>query len=242
MLPTRQLYIKGTKNYCKMKKSILILLFLAMQTVLLAEEKGKSILVDGRVWNYIMVYSNGETNDTTYHSYTAKGPVEFDGKSCYSVDGSIFFEEGNCVYSYSEDHISGEKVWQKELDFNMTLGMDNVVSIDSIMVGTQLHRRIKLDSDIWVEGIGGRKYGIFASWHDPVPGSLRTIRIISVYDGNECIFKEEDFQKSAYTTDVKKVMSNVLRDEPFYDLQGRKLQRAPQRGAYILGGKKYIKK
>ena len=223
-----------------MKRSILLFMIMCLAQTILAEDKGKNVLVDGRVWNYIDVYYTGGKNDTTYHYMKAKGPVEFDGKSCYSVDGSIFFEEGNCVYSYSEDHISGEKVWQKELDFNMTLGMDNVVSIDSIMVGTQLHRRIKLDSDIWVEGIGGRKYGIFASWHDPVPGSLRTIRIISVYDGNECIFKEEDFQKSAYTTDVKKVMSNVLRDEPFYDLQGRKLQRAPRRGIYILGGKKYI--
>ena len=135
-----------------------------------------------------------------------------------------------------------------------------IYAIDAIQVDSNIFRRYcccqqysetelntideeYAQKDYWVEGIGSARYGIEA---DGLELSVRlpgiTEYFVSCYDNGECVFTAEDFMKLAYTTDVKKVMSNVLRDEPFYDLQGRKLQRAPQRGAYILGGKKYIKK
>lgn len=199
-----------------------------------AEDKGKNVLKDGRTWNYIMYYSSGEKNDTIYSSYTIEGPIEFDGKTCYrfSGGGTMFYEEDNCVYSYSSDYFTGEKTWQKELDFNMTLGMDNVLSVDSIMVGNQLCCRINLGYDIWVEGIGGRKCGIVANWGVPVPGSYRGSRVLSVYDGDECIFKEEDFRKPAYTTEIKKVRVE-LQDASLYDLRGHRIV-TPIKGINII--------
>lgn len=151
----------------------------------------------------------------------------------------MFYEEDNCVYSYSSDHLTGEKTWRKELDFNMTLGMNKVLSVDSILVGNQLCRRINLGYDIWVEGIGGRKCGIVANWDVPVPGSYKGSRVLSVYDGDECIFREEDFRKSAYTTEIKKVRCE-LQDEPLFNLLGLRLSVKPQKGLYIKSGKKVI--
>ena len=223
------------------EKGIVILMIVCIVQTIYAVDKGKNVLKDGRTWNYIMYYSSGENNDTIYRSYTVEGPVEFDGKSCYRVSGStMFYEEDNRVYTYSTDSVTGENTWQKELDFNMTLGMDNVLSVDSIWVGNQLCRRINLGYDIWVEGIGGRKCGIVANWRVPVPGSYRGSRVISVYDGDECIFREEDFRKPAYTTDVEKVNGDIFQDMTLFDLQGRKLQHTPQKGLYIQNGKKWI--
>ena len=207
------LYLCKQKAKMKVIGIVFFLIACIVQTIY-AEDKGKYVLKDGRTWNYIMYYSSGENNDTIYGSYMVEGPVEFDGKSCYQVSGggTMFYEEDNCVYSYSPDYLTGEKTWRKELDFNMTLGMDNVLSVDSILVGNQLCRRINLGYDIWVEGIGGRKCGIVASWGVPVPGSYRGSRVLSVYDGDECIFREEDFRKPAYTTDVEKVKNNEYTD------------------------------
>lgn len=207
------LYLCKQKAKMKVIGIVFFLIACIVQTIY-AEGKGKYVLKDGRTWNYIMYYSSGENNDTIYGSYMVEGPVEFDGKSCYQVSGggTMFYEEDNCVYSYSPDYLTGEKTWRKELDFNMTLGMDNVLSVDSILVGNQLCRRINLGYDIWVEGIGGRKCGIVASWGVPVPGSYRGSRVLSVYDGDECIFREEDFRKPAYTTDVEKVKNNEYTD------------------------------
>ena len=197
------LYLCKQKGKMKEKGIVFLLIACIVQTIY-AEDKGKYVLR-----NYIMYYSSGENNDTIYRSYTVEGPIEFDGKSCFRVSGgTMFYEEDNCVYSY----VTGEKTWHKELDFNMTVGMDNVLSVDSILVGNQLRRRINLGYDIWVEGIGGRKCGIVANWTGPVPGSYRGSRVISIYDGDECIFREEDFRKPAYTTDVEKVKNNEYTD------------------------------
>lgn len=207
-----------------------------------AEDKGKKVLKDGRTWNYIEYYSSGEKKDTIYSSYTLEGPIEFGGKTCYTFSGgsdpmnlvkSYFYEEDNCVYSYSSNYLTGEKTWHKELDFNMTLDMDDILSVDTILVGNQLCRRINLGWDIWVEGIGGRRLGIVTDWGVPVPGSYRGSRVISVYDGDKCIFIEEDFRKPAYTTDIKKVKNNVFQDKSIYNFQGRCLT-SPQKGICII--------
>lgn len=146
--------------------------------------------------------------------------------------------------------------WTSEEGSEITNWM--IYAIDAIQVDSNIFRRYcccqqysktelntideeYAQKDYWVEGIGSARYGIEA---DGLELSVRLPGIseyfVSCYDNGECVFTAEDFMKLSYTTDVKKVMSNVLRDETFYDLQGHKLQRAPQRGAYILGGKKYI--
>ena len=193
-----------------MRKSLLFFMIMCISLTIYAEDKGKNVLKDGRTWYYITFYSSGDRNDTIYSSYTLEGPIGFDGKTCYRFSGggdTMFYEQDNCVYSYSSDYLTGEKTWHKELDFNMTLGMDDVLSVDTILVGNQLCRRINLGYDIWVEGIGGRMCGIIANWRVPVPGSYRGSRVLSVYDGDECIFREEDFRKPAYTTEIKRMRS-----------------------------------
>lgn len=182
-----------------MKKSIILILVLCLAQNIRAEETGKNVLVDGRVWNYIMVFWGDEKNDTTYHSYTAKGPVEFDNRLCYNVGGTMFYEEGNCLYSYSQNPLTGEEEWRKELDFNLSLDMDNVLSIDSILINDQPHRRINLVHDVWVEGIGSKGCGVFGNW-GIVPGTFLDSQVTSVYDGDECIFTADDFTKPSYTS------------------------------------------
>ena len=64
--------------------------------------------------------------------------------------------------------------------------------------------------------------------------------VLSVYDGDELIFEEDDFMAPAVT-----VIKTVTQEKPgknntFFELQGRRITARPQRGLYIRDGKKYV--
>ena len=175
--------------------------------------KGHKMLVNGRTWNYVFLYKEGETIDTVYSSITIEGPVEFEGRQCYKVVPTsieepqvFFYEEGSKVYIYDMDYGDFEHgypfVWKEAFDFNLTVGERAVTAVDTISVNGEYYRRLTLGHDIWVEGIGSREYGIVTSWGF-VPGSFRDAWVISVYDGDKCIFTAEDFTKPSITQEVR---------------------------------------
>ena len=169
------------------------------------------MMVNGRTWNYMSVYFNAPAPDTVYHSITIEGSVEFDGKQCYRyVEGNCFFyEEGSKVYAYNRvanpTTGQGEMGWKEEFDFGIepgykeTYSMDDITivtreckSVDTIVVNGVQRRRLNFGDDIWVEGIGSSKSGIYADW-GIVVGTLMSSKLLSVYDGEECIFTAADF-------------------------------------------------
>lgn len=171
----------------------------------------RKMLVNGRTWNYMSVYFNAPAPDTVYHSITIEGPVEFDGKQCYRYGegNSYFYEEGSKVYAYKLVHKSpddaGELGWKEEFDFGIepgykeTYSMDDITivareckSVDTIVVNGVQRRRLDFGDDIWLEGIGSSKSGIYAEW-GTVVGSFMGSKLLSVYDGVQCIFTATDF-------------------------------------------------
>ena len=63
------------------------------------------------------------------------------------------------------------------------------------------------------------------------------------YEDGECIFTKEDFRKSGETTTVWSITTATTEDSPdIYDLQGRRLSTTPQKGVYIINGKKKLVK
>ena len=173
-----------------------------------AEEETRDdtkMLVNGRTWNYMSVYYNA---DTVYHSYTLEGPVEFDGRQCYRIGQDTkqyFYEEGDKVYAYKIISDQGEYGWKEEFNFgiepgyketytdgDMTITVRECKAVDTIVVNGVQRRRLKFGEDVWVEGIGSSKSGIYSSW-GVVIGTFMGSKLLSVYDGENCIFTEEDF-------------------------------------------------
>ena len=167
------------------------------------------MLVNGRTWNYMSVYYNVPTPDTVYHSSTIEGPVEFDGRQCYRIvqgTNKYFYEEGDKVYAYKIVSDKGEYGWKEEFNFGIEPGYKETVTVDGVTLtvreckaadtivdnGVQ-RRRLKFGHDIWVEGIGSSKSGIYSSWGEVI-GTFMGSKLLSVYDGEKCMFTEEDFK------------------------------------------------
>lgn len=234
-----------------MKKSILFLVLCLTQTVY-AERGRHSMLINGRTWNYMSYYFiDGTTTDTVYHSISIDGPVEFDGKLCYKFANktseeakNFFFEEGGKVYYYGIDYDTYEYAWNEIFNFDLKAGEKNVMSVDTICVNGEYLRRLEFMDDIWVEGIGSLSAGILSNWgRGEVPGSFLGSKVISVYDGDSCIFTAEDFTKPSITTVAEPVIilqHNGTSPQSYYDLSGRRITQ-PTKGIYIRQGRKVVK-
>ena len=229
------------------KNSLLLSLLLCLTQTIFAEE-GHRMLVNGRTWNFMSFYYTDADPDTVYHSISIDGPVEFDGKQCYkyankSLEEStnFFYEEGNIVYYYGFDLETFEYGWKEQFNFDLTPDGNNVISVDTISVNGKNYRRLNLFNDIWIEGIGSIETGPLVDWGD-LPGTFMGSEVVSVCDGDECIFTTDDFKKPAYTTGIRKVKSDAKRYEAIYNLNGQTIHGTPQKGVYIQNGKKVIVK
>ena len=180
--------------------------------------------------------------DSTFTSFTI--PKEAD------VTRSNFFrEEGPKVY---QDWGEG---WVLVFDFSLNVG-DNymglpIESVDTIEVKGRQYRRLsfglktgygKEKDYCWVEGIGSSLFGIYNGIYPPtLISGITDHSVLSVYDGDELIFEEDDFMAPAVTA-IKTFTRDNSENSAFYDLQGRRLTAEPQRGLYIRDGKKYVVK
>ena len=187
--------------------SILVsILFLWLTQDACAEGKGHKMLVNRRTWNYMSFYFIGDAPaDTVFHSISIDGPVEFDGKQCYKFANkpleeatNFFYEEDSKVYFYGIDYETGEYAWREEFDFDLKPGEKDVISVDTVSVNGEYYRRLKLMNDILIEGIGSLESGIFSDWGE-VPGTFLGSKVVSVYDGEKCVFTTEDFTKPSVT-------------------------------------------
>ena len=234
-----------------MKKSIVFFLVLWLTQTIYAEGERHRMLVNGRTWNYMSFYDNGNMlTDTVYHSISIDGPVEFDGKQCYKFANktleeakNFFYEEGGKVYFYGIDYDTDEYAWIEEFNFDLKVGEKEVISVDSVSVNGEYYRRLKLMNDVWIEGIGSLESGILSDWGES-PGSFLGSKVISVYDGEYCIFTMEDFTKPSITNAV--IPIDILHHDesivqPYYDLQGRPQPQPQVKGVYIRQGRKVVR-
>ncbi len=75
--------------------------------------------------------------------------------------------------------------------------------------------------------------------HFPFWWEASDMLLLSCYDGEECIFSEENLgQITRIRTTVTNTQSDNLQET--FDLQGRRLNKVPAKGLYIRGVKKYL--
>lgn len=231
-----------------MKRIVLFIMLLSISQSILAEDKSHKLLVNGRTWNYMTYYYTNEEPDTVYGSMTIDGPYEFDGRQCYKFSNvsleeatNFFYEQDGKVYFYDmmvKNH-NYYYAWTLDFNFNLNAGEDGVISVDTILVNNEYYRRLNFSRDVWIEGIGSLESALFSTWGE-VPGTFMGSEVISVYDGDKCIFTTDNFRQPAVsTTGLQGVMSQQ-KIGVLYDLQGRRVQNKPRKGLYIQNGQKFV--
>ena len=177
---------------------------------------GHIVDVDDPRWNSDEEewYTFTTVMDTISRTYYIIGTETIDNRLCYksfSSNSSSFgylYEEDGKVYSWR----NGE--WVLGMDVTLEVGDAcpnrpemRIQSVDTINVHGQLYRRLWLGySDdegkcYWIEGMGSTSYGPFPPIESaPYPFSLRWMGIVSVYDGDTCIFERKDFHRPAIST------------------------------------------
>ena len=194
-----------------MKRIVLFIMMLIISQSILAEGKSHKLLVNGRTWNYMSYYypkHSGEVPDTVYGSMTIDGPYEFDGRQCYKLSNvsleeaiNFFYEQDGKVYFY-DIIVKNHKYyyeWKLDFNFNLNAGEDGVISVDTILVNNEYYRRLNFSRDVWIEGIGSLESALLSSWGE-VPGTFIGSEVISVYDGDKCIFTTDNFRQPAVST------------------------------------------
>jgi hypothetical protein len=101
----------------------------------------------------------------------------------------------------------GTKEWTEELDFNLKAGDRDVVSVDYILINGEEHRRLTLHHDVWIEGIGSLYAGVFSKW-GTIPGNFMGSKLVSVYDGDKCIFSLDEYDQSENSALYGKMFSD----------------------------------
>ena len=161
---------------------------------------------EGRVWNCMEVHDR-ENMDTIMYSYRVKGTDFIDGHACYVVSRdnggqNYFYEDGPKVYFHTSVPDSPIKGWNLVYDFSAEVGQKvhggyTVTSIDTISFGGFPHRRLGLGVLDWdmsrqclIEGIGCTNH--LFNFTGVVMGSLRLDKLLTVYDGDKCIYDWKD--------------------------------------------------
>ena len=234
-----------------MKKIIIFLLFLTVQTVLFAQEHEYiPFLAEGKVWKYSYHAMNGNT----YNKYlTVKGDTQIDTKSYKKI---VDVANGFCECAMREDD---SKVYCSQnghefmvYDFSLNVGDTfetsnvnaTVVAVNTIIVGGRSFRVLdvrdnenNLYPNWWVEGIGSMNY---LTNSIRVPGDYYTFLQCRIDD--DIFFSQKDFLTLIVQRLTIEIKTTTLVNS-FFDLQGRSLYGQPtSKGIYIQNGKKVVVK
>lgn len=104
-----------------------------------------------------------------------------------------------------------------------------------IMLDAFRERMQMIDNIIWIEGIGSGA-GPFSPW---MPLPPRGTFFQSCEIDRTCIIGYSDFYENSVTNVISNIQS-YKKIGTIYDLQGRRLQKAPEKGLYIQDGKKVV--
>ncbi len=197
--------------------------------------------------------------------YTVMGDTVINGKGyrkVYRRGGSesrmTFFrayrEEGSHVYGYllnsNEEYLLMEFDHQRFAETVLHRYRNSIEEVDSIFVNGRRFCRHQYVEKIMgfpsvflilVEGIGFVDNGLILGMDYIRPNCVcdySTFR--ECYDGDELIFRNTDFKAESASGIGSLTVSPVRHQETLFDLQGRRLKEAPQKGIYIEDGKKKV--
>ena len=246
-----------------MKKIIIIIVLALVPTILFAYEY-VPLLEEGKTWKY--THSKPFSEEYYNKSLVVKGDSTINGltyKKIYDVSSDVYQyalreeekrvycvfptkDTPQLIYDFGKEvgEIVSEEIYNNGISISKTIV--RVVAIDAVKYGDRILRRMEvveeyLENDqvlesgegIWIEGLGS-----FCGLVSPVllPGNYDTFYSCQI--GDEMLGENELFWAKGLTDGIKSVskeappFSNTL-----YDLQGRQLQQAPQKGVYIHNGK-----
>ena len=244
-----------------MKRNLLFILAALLPLVASAsltangQETYKPMLKDGRVWNCIEIHYKAGKLDTLTHEYRIEGTIEKDGHVCYNLyRGSnqigLYYEEGAKVFRYTA---SG---WELLFDFSLSPGevaseYNTVGEVKTIVMKGVPRRCLFFPwvSCWWIEGIGSSFSGPnYFNFDIPVIGSFVCMKLMSVYDGDVCIFEADDLYSEEYREPLPFLEGNPIWE---YKYEHISMPRDPNLKCWIdtgervytyffLGGKKEI--
>ena len=236
-----------------MKQLLLTIVIVCMPIVLIAENEYHSMLKSGRTWK--MTATSGPTS--IVFTVSLKGPVEFDGKSCFEMvtlldgenynqtAGTYFYEDSKCVYVYNYfDYDRYPNQWIKRFDFNLEVGEDGVKSVDYVPIDDVTYRSLNFGEYSWIEGIGDSRFGIFPIsifYETNILHNRNNLTVhFSSFDDNKLIFTDEQYQSAI--TCISPTHESTACNMPLFDLYGRCIQGEPRKGIYVKGGRKFLRK
>ena len=212
----------------------------------------------------------GESPRETVYSYQIQGDSVYLGVPCkkmycrvneQSVLTALLYEHERRVYCHVIEasltngmgFVGDTEDWELLYDYSLNLDEreqhtnERLKAIEQIEAdGRKFHRFVFVPEPddgglfplYWIEGIGARM-----SFFNPTRHFMLSYisEIVSVFDGDECIFTSGDFDLPAVSTRIAPVSTfSEKTSSALYDLQGRRLTGMPQRGLYIQNGRKYI--
>ena len=150
------------------------------------------------------------------------------------VGDSLFFYD---IFEYSS---------QAQLEAkNPLIGPTVVNKVEELENSGHRYRQIVVDygdrysfenaKDIWTESIGSSIHPFFRhTYHNALRKGSGFFLLETCVVGDEVIYHRE-------ITGLTTPQVNPIKNDAIYDLSGRRLQAIPQRGVYIVNGKKYIR-
>lgn len=226
------------------------------------DELSRRFVVEGKTW--IMRGQSLSPSSSSGH-YTYESTYRFEGDTI--IDQQIYKmlhkhriyqngDEERGILCFRQD---GDKIYTPEglvFDFGMSVGgaldsgngsyykvseAKDTLLLDAVSrksVSIEEHSAIDgevLKQDTWVEGVGSLNSGPFVESLMIAGGG--TYELVSCTLHDRVIYKKEANHILLPTID-----NHTDADTPIYDLAGRRLNRLPEKGIYIQGGKKRVVK
>lgn len=248
-----------------MNRVIFVLMLLLNFVSAMAQEGYESLLSGSKVWTMVYPKENKIIETRLIDSTTING-IQFRQKyerQCkvgeempteWVASNEYVGQDGSKVYLYS----GRTKTMVLDMDFSLKPGDKigcydfslysdfnfEVTAVSDTILGKISRRCVFVqvedypsETDVWIEGIGSKKYGISGTCLMMAVGSIP--EMAKCTDGDAVIYLSET-SKGDNPSGFMPLY--ILRDRPqtMYDLQGRPLSDPPQKGIYIHGGKKKL--
>ena len=232
-------------------KRILPVIFMLITSITVFAQEDTRMLKEGRSWKVLEMFCD----QPEYETYTVSGDTVINGKTWKKIlidyqrndhkssYTTAAYEEGGKLYGLWGDNpflmLDFNKQKGDYLYEGVTYG-PVVTDVDYITVNGVTRKRITF-SDFgedeylcWVEGIGAT----MAIWSGESALTSNMEYFLECYDDGKLIFSYSDFGRPM---SVDGVSQDATKSGEKYSINGMKLQNEPEKGIYIMNGKKFRK-
>lgn len=234
-------------------KRILPVIFMLITSITVFAQEDTRMLKEGRSWKVLEMFCDRPK----YETYTVSGDTVINGKTWKKILIDYQRNDHKSSYTtaaYEEDGklygLLGDDDPFLMLDFNKQKGDylyegvtygPVVTDVDYITVNGVTRKRITFSDPgdgeylCWVEGMGATM-GI---WSGFLPASSHMEYFLECYDDGKLTFSYSDFGRPMSVDGVSQDKTKKSGEK--YSINGMKLQNEPEKGIYIMNGKKIRK-